>query len=283
MFGFTNLYSGLDFGLGVTDFGFATGPIGGTQPPGGGGTEGPGFHIVSSDSSGNFQPQPFDLTAVDYSGSSVTNSYDYLTAASGNPNGLQMNVNYMVWLDISNANTMQNIVGGITNTINEPVYSMWLQKQGDSSRTLLFSGSHGDRDYSTAGQNSDFPTPYLNKVFVSIATENIANFDNGSFFATNNMIVLDDFYLSKSGYDSTIPRLFDLSSIVPRECQRDHHLAFAWLVVPNQYVLGSAHVQPDPPTWVTLTNGLPSGGDTTSFTDNTVGTNDTMFYRIAWP
>jgi hypothetical protein len=37
------------------------------------------------------------------------------------------------------------------------------------------------------------------------------------------------------------------------------------------------------PVWTTLTNGLPSGGDFTSYTDKTVGSAPTAFYQITWP
>jgi len=37
------------------------------------------------------------------------------------------------------------------------------------------------------------------------------------------------------------------------------------------------------PTWTTLTSGLPSGGDSTSFTDYTLGSSGSAFYRIVWP
>ena len=293
------LYSGLDFVMGVTDFGFATGPIGGSQPPGGGGSVGPGFHILQYDSSGSYQPTPWDLTADDYSGSAVTNSYDYLTAGNGNPNGLETNVTYYCWLDISNNDTMQNIVPGnppTTNTINEPLYSLWIQKEGDPSRTQLFSNFHGDRDYSTAGQNNDNPTPYLNKVYLSVATENLLNGDNGAFFATNNMILSDDFYLSKSGYDGTIPRLFNIQAVAlgtttivtPTSTNTVPSATIHWeslgsMFQTNTYSVLRTFSLAGTPVWTTLTNGLPSGGDFTSFTDTTIGNAPVAFYRISWP
>lgn len=282
---YTSIYSGLDFALGVTDFGFATGPQAGTQPPGGGGTYGPGLHILQSDSTGDYQPQAWDLTANDYSGptSTVTNTYDYLTAANGNPNGLQTNVTYYCWLDISNNNTSQIISGGTTNTQNEPLYSLWIEPQGASSRTLLFSNFSGDRSYSTAGQNSDNPTPYLNKVYVSVASENILNSDNGAFFATNNMILVDDFYLSTNGFDGTIPRLLNLNSIV----RNPANAVIQWESLGSMFQTNTYSVQRtlslNPASWVILTNGLPSGGDFTSFTDTTVGNAQTAFYRVTWP
>lgn len=279
---FTSIYSGLDFGVGLTDFGFATGPLGGLQPPGGG-SVGPGFKILQYDSTGFFQPTAWDLKADDYDGSTstVTNSFDYLTAGTGDPNGLLTNVTYYCWLDVSNNNTSQLISGGTTNTQNEPLYSLWIQKQGDPGRTQLFSGFHGDRNWSTAGQNSDNPSPYLDKVFVSVGTENILNSEYGSFFATNDMILVDDFYLSANGYNATVPRLFNITSVV----RNPANAIVTWESLGSMLQINTYSVQRtfslNPASWTTLTNGLPSGGDFTSFTDSNVG--QKAFYRITWP
>jgi hypothetical protein len=285
--GTTYLYSGLDLGLGLTDFGFATGPLGGTQPPGTGGTYGPGFRIVQYDPSGNYGPAPFDLKATDYDGSSsaYTNGYDYLTdAVNGNTNGLMTNANYYCWLDVSNDNTHGVINGGVTNTVQEPVFSLWIQKQGDATRTLLFSGFHGDRNYANDGVNSDNITPYLNKVFMSVSSEAFQNGDNGAFFATNNMVLLDDFYLSVNGYNATIPRLFNLTSIAQAA---NGNVTINWeslgsLFQTNTYTV-QRKINLTDATWTTLQTGVVSGGDTTSFTDTTVSGNTRAFYRITWP
>lgn len=277
-----NLYSGMDFAFGLTDFGFATGPLGGLQPPGTAGVTGPGFHIVRYDSVTAYQPTPFDLTAADYNGtnSSYNAGYDYLTSA--NTNGLSQNANYMVWLDISNDNTHAIVNGTVTNTANEPVFSMWLQKQGDVSRTLLFSGFHGNRDYSTYGQNSDFPTPYLSKLFTSMASENFGNGDYGAFFETNNMLLVDDFYISTNGYDSSIPRLFNISAV----SRSGGNATITFNSLGSLFQTNTYSVQRTlslhPSSWVTITNGLPSGGDVTTFTDTTAPA-PVAFYRISWP
>lgn len=277
------IYSGIDFALGLTDWGFATGPLPGQQPPGANGTLGPGFHIVRYDSSRAYGATPFDLTAADWNGTnnSYNAGYDYL--ASVNTNGLQQNANYMVWLDVSNDNTHSVINGGVTTTLNEPVFSMWLQKQGDPGPTLLFSGFHGDRTNGAAGCGFCDITPYLNKIFCSIGTENFTNGDYGAFFETNNMLVLDDFYLSKNGYNHTIPRLFQIASTV----RGSTNATITWYSLGSLFQTNSYTVQRTfrlvDPVWITLTNGLPSGGDLTSFTDYTVGPSDTAFYRIVWP
>jgi hypothetical protein len=275
------IVSGMDFVAGVTDFGFATGPVGGggTAGVGSGGSYGPGFHIVRQDA--NYFASPFDLTAVDYSGSAVTNSYSYLTSVDAN--GLMTNVNYMVWLDISNNYTAENISGGVTNTINMPLYSLWLQKPGDTSRTLLFSGYHGDRDFSQYGINSDFPNNNLNKVFVSMAAEAFQTGDLGAFFETNNMILVDDFYLSSGGLNGTIPRLLSLQSIV----RGGSSATITWNSLGSLFQTNTYSVQRtfslSPASWTTLATGVPSGGDTTTYTDSTVGSATQAYYRISWP
>jgi hypothetical protein len=282
-------YSGLDLGLGLTDFGFATGPLGKTSPPGTGGTVGPGFHLVRYDPSGGYMLTAFDLTAADYDGATSTynTGYDYLTdAVNGSPNGLMTNVNYYCWLDVSNDNTHGVVNGGVTNTLQEPMFSLWIQKQGDPTRTLLFSGFHGDRNYALDGQNSDNMTPFLNKVFMSISTEEIqGGVDlDGAFFATNNMVLLDDFYLSANGYDATIPRLFNLTSIVQAA---NGNVTINWeslgsLFQTNTYTV-QRKINLNDSTWTTLQTGVASGGDNTSFTDTTANGNTHAFYRISWP
>src|SRR5208337_2293176 len=102
-----------------------------------------------------------------------------------------------------------------TNTAQEPRFSFWIQAQGATSRTLLFSNFYGDRNYANNGLNSDNMTPYLNKVFMSVCSQAFQNGDNGAFFGTNNVnsILVDDFYLSANGYAASIPRLFNLTAI----------------------------------------------------------------------
>ena len=285
--GTVNFYSGLDLGIGLTDFGFSTGPLGGSQPTNAG-LVGPGFRIVNYDASGSYGPTPYDLEAFDWDGAGTltyTNSYDYLTdAVNGNPNGLLTNVNYYCWLDVSNDNTHAVINGSVTNTVQEPVFSLWIQKQGDPGRTLLFSGFHGNRDYSQDGVNNDNMSPFLNKMFASVGSEAIQSGDNGAFIATNNMVLLDDFYLSTNGYNGTIPRLFNLTAISQAA---NGNVTINWeslgsLFQTNTYTV-QRKVNLTDSTWSTLQTGVVSGGDNTSFTDTTVSGNTHAFYRITWP
>jgi len=279
-----HIYSGLDFKLGVTDYGFATGPLAGANPPNNV-TLGPGIHISRYDPTGYAQV-PFDLEADNFNGSSVVNSYSYIAdTTNGSASGLQMNVNYMAWLDVSNNNTyaVYNYNNGVGYTTNEPVYGLWLQAQGQAEPVQLFSGYGGDRDFDSYGCNFCGAVPYLNKIFVSVGNESFTNGDYGAFFETNNMIVLDDFYLSKTGYDHTIPRLFQIASIT----RGATNTTISWYSLGSLFQANTYTVQRKfnltDPTWTTLTSGLPSGGDTTSFTDTTSGPGGTAFYRICWP
>ena len=285
--GTTPLHSGMDLGIGLTDFGFATGPLGGASPPGSGGTYGPGFHIVQYDSSGNYGITPFDLTAANYNGTNYVTGYDYIAdTVNGNTNGLLTNVNYYCWLDVSNDNTHAVTDGSTyTNTAQEARFSLWIQQQGATSRTLLFSNFYGDRNYANNGLNSDNMTPYLNKVFASVGAEAIQNGDNGAFIATNNMVLLDDFYLSANGYNGTIPRLFNLNSIAKAA---NGNVTITWeslgsLFQTNTYTVQRTLSMSAPVTWTTLQTGVISGGDFTSYTDTTVSPNTMAFYRITWP
>jgi hypothetical protein len=289
--GTTNLYSGLDLGIGITDFGFATGPLGGSQPPNAG-LVGPGFRIVNYDASGNYGLVPYDLEAFNWTNGAAGGTsdgyaagYDYLTdTVNGNANGLMTNVNYYCWLDVSNDNTHAVVNGTITNTVQEARFALWIQAQGASSRTLLFSNFYGNRDYSQNGLNNDNMSPYLNKVFASVGTEAFQSGDNGAFFATNNMVLLDDFYMSTNGYNGTIPRLFNLTSIAKAA---GGNVTIKWESLGSLFQTNTYSVQRklniNDPSWTTLTNGLPSGGDFTSFTDSTIGSANNAFYRITWP
>jgi hypothetical protein len=291
--GGTPLLSGLDLGIGLTDSGFPAGPLGGLQPPNSG-TVGPGIKIVNYDASGSYGLVPYNLEAANYTNGAAAGTadgyaagYNYINdTVNGNANGLMTNVNYYCWLDVSNDNTHGVVNGTITNTFQEARYSLWIQAQGASSRTLLFSNFFGNRDYSQNGINNDNMTPYLNKVFASVGSEAIQNGDNGAFFGTNNVnsVLLDDFYLSVNGYNGTIPRLFNLTAISQAA---NGNVTIKWESLGSLFQTNTYSVQRkiniNDPSWTTLTSGLPSGGDFTSYTDTTVSPNIHAFYRITWP
>jgi hypothetical protein len=186
----------------------------------------------------------------------------------------------MLWMDIENRSTGYD--PGTSSTTNMPLYSVYLQKPGDLTRTLLFSGFHGNRNFgapTNLGPNQ--ATSPLDKFFVNMGTESILTSTPGAYFETN-MIVIDDIYLSKSGVNSTVPRLFDITSIV----KNPGSVSLTWnslgsLYGTNTYTI-QRKLQVTDPTWTTL-GTIPSGGATTTYTDTTIGSGSSAYYRIAWP
>jgi hypothetical protein len=278
------LLSDMDFGVGVSDYGFL-GPSAGLGYYGGtGGGLGPYFSIIRN-SQDTFAGAPFNLFAPDRNEAdgTTTNTFNYTNIVAS---GLDTNVNYMVWMDIENYNThsVTNGSTGFSNTVNEAQYSVWLQKQGDPTRTLLFNNFHGNRDYITMNTVNDTPSPILDKVFFNIGSEDITATppaERGAYFGTN-MIAIDDIYISKSGVNGTVPRLFDITSIV----KGSSSITLKWDSLGSMFGTTTYQIQRSAtlvnPTWTTLAT-IPSGGSTTSYTDSTIGSADTAFYRIVWP
>lgn len=280
----TVLVSDLDFCVGLSDYGFL-GPSGGLGYYGGtGGGFGPYFSLIRN-SGGLFAGAPFDLFAPDTADPADTNTagtFSYV--ASVDPNGLQTNVNYLVWMDIWNRDTHAGedpVNPGTTNTLQQAQYSVWLQKQGEPSRTLLFTNFHGNRNYVGFNPVNDDPTPVLDKVYFNVGSQSIVNAAAGAYTATN-MIAIDDIYLSKSGVNSTIPRLFEITSIV----KGTSNVTLNWNSLGSLFATTTYTIQRklnlDDPNWTSLAT-IPSGGETTTYVDNTVGANSSAFYRIVWP
>ena len=272
------VYSDMDASIGISDYNWYVGPEGAGAPSVSLLTKGPFVRFVRTTSGGYAQPEPFDLRAYDYNGTSTASIYSY--RASVNAAGLETNVNYMLWMDIQNRNT-----GYDTNTsmtTNMPLYSVYLQKQGDATRTLLFSGFRGNRDFapSTDPFGPNQATPFLNKFFANMGPQSFLNGVPGAYFETN-MIAIDDIYISKNGFESSIPKLFDVTSIV----RNPDSVTIAWnslgsLFQTNTYtVLRNTQTSE---TWTPI-GTVASGGDTTTFTDDSPPTGDAVYYRISWP
>ena len=142
-------------------------------------------------------------------------SYSYLTDTNtGDTNGLEVGKVYSVWIDIQNNDA--EVAGGLQSggmQTNGAYYTVWLQREDWPGRTNLFqfitatnSGAGvgyptgvlvSDRDDSTA-DNIEGPTDQtINNLFLAASTA-IAPTET-------NMLRFDDFYLSKSGFNSTVP------------------------------------------------------------------------------
>jgi len=276
----TPLWSDIDFNTGITDSGLI-GPFGTLNSSGQPYTAniGPQLKIYRS-SGGLFDGSgKFSIYAGDYNGTNlaVGASFDYLTAVDAN--GLQTNENYNVWMTVTDDNTHLVVNGdGTSNDVQLATYSVWLQKQG-SAPTNLFSNYHGNRDYVDFNLQ-DIPSTTLNKVFVDIGDEDITAVAPGAYIGTN-MIAVDDFYISKSGADLTVPRLFDITSVT----KDTSGVTIKWDSLGSLWGTNTYTIQRTTsltnPSWNKV-GQIPSGGASTSFTDATAGA-DTSFYRISWP
>jgi hypothetical protein len=121
---------------------------------------------------------------------------DWLLAARNIPysartfdtNVLQVGSVYNVWIDVT------NVFIGDRGYENMDTYSVYLQKEGDPVRTLVFENFISDRDLGISDPLAGgFPTDEINRVFLG------GNSDPDSAW-------FDDFYLSKGGYNATVPR-----------------------------------------------------------------------------
>jgi hypothetical protein len=141
---------------------------------------GPAVRPTVNDPSQN--PGDWLLAAVNMPASSPT----YATEI------LQTDAVYMVWIDVT------NVFIGDRAFENMDVFSVHLQKEGDESRTTLFENFVSDRNLTLDDPlTGGLPTDNLNRLYLCGVGADSALFD--------------DFYLSKSGYNSTVPRPFGYS------------------------------------------------------------------------
>jgi len=134
------------------------------------------------------------------------NTNDWLLAARNVPysavtfdtNVLATNVVYSVWIDVTNV-----FIGDRIYPDNYDMFSVYIQKDGDPSRTCVFTNYTSDRDLLLSDPlTGGLPTENLTRIFLGA--------NNASESA-----LYDDFYLSKSGYNATIPRVFGYGGLAP--------------------------------------------------------------------
>jgi hypothetical protein len=100
---------------------------------------------------------------------------------------------YDVWIDITNAPMNDPVAGFVPDT-----FSVYLQKEGDPSRTVVFDSYESDRDPTYVDVILGSMQPSLNELIVA-----------GDDAAVSAMF--DDFYLSSGAYLASVPRAFGAS------------------------------------------------------------------------
>ncbi|MCS7336812.1 MAG: hypothetical protein NZ739_01030, partial [Verrucomicrobiae bacterium] len=187
------------------------------------------------------------------------------------PNGLETNRGYYVWMDIQNLETVVDPENQVIS--NKDVYSVWIMREGETTRTLIASNFLSDRDY--------LNIPAWQTVYPALQEIGVSILDT---YIDTNMIVIDDFYISKAGFESSVPRLFEIRSIVRTASAvtlRWNSLgALApWANGPVYKVERATSLTN--PNW-TIIGTVPTRGDVTTFTDTNPPAG-MAFYRIRWP
>jgi hypothetical protein len=132
------------------------------------------------------------------------NPGDWLIAARDRSSGrtfdtnvLQLGAVYSVWIDVTNVFLNDRAPG------NEDLFSVHLQKEGDPSRITIIADYVSDRDLLfDDALTGGLPTDNLGRIVLG------GNSDPES-------ALFDDFYLSKSGYNSSVPRSFGYGGPAP--------------------------------------------------------------------
>ncbi len=246
-----------------------------------GGNNGPSIRIIrSSGGAGG----PIDLTAPNGVGNAL-GEYSYLADSEHNPTGegLQTGVVYKVWMDVENRPF--DVVAGVQN--GGDLYSLYIQREGDATRTNLFQGLLSDRDAVNIDSVLGAPTPDLTELY----------FDVNNLVAPQgtNTVLLDDFFLSASGFNSGTP--VPASSFVPGSTPVEIRLsavsynfgttslALSWSAEAGKTYTVEKRASLSSGNWATVVASYPNGGataGTVSFTD-TSATGATGFYRISSP
>lgn len=133
------------------------------------------------------------------------NPGDWLLAARNGPGSarifdttvLEPGVVYSIWID------MTNVFLDDRGLEDADVFSVHIQKEGDPTRTTVFADFLSDRDLVVDDPlTGGVPTDGLSRLFLGGNSE-------------TDSALFDDFYLSKSGYNSTVPRPFGYSVVLP--------------------------------------------------------------------
>jgi hypothetical protein len=136
----------------------------------------------------------------------VQNPGDYQFAARDIPyslltydtNVLQVDAVYNVWIDVTNV-----FMGDRSYPGHEDMFSVYIQKEGDPARTCIFTNFTSDRDNGVSDPlTGGYPTDPLTRIYLA---------GNRSTLCA----LFDDFYLSKTGYNATIPRAFGYTGPAP--------------------------------------------------------------------
>jgi hypothetical protein len=123
------------------------------------------------------------LGARNFPGSAI----DYVGSQPEPQIALESGGVYNVWMDITNAPMGE---------LAYDTFTVYIQKEGGSPRTVLFQDYSSDRDFFAIDPVLGGMTPVLDKLVVMGNSATLS-------------AVFDDFYLSTSGYNATVPKAYN--------------------------------------------------------------------------
>lgn len=189
------------------------------------------------------------------------------------PDAIQPGSAYRIWIDIDNRPF--DVQGGVQN--DGDIFSVHIQKEGDASRTTLFTDYLADRDAVTIDPVFGAPATNLTHLFFSAI---------GANQGTNN-VLFDDFYISNGAINSTVP--VAASTFVridpPVEIkvsgvsfdQAGKSVSFSWTSTAGaKYSVLKASAITGP--WTTVVATVTATGASSTYNDTSI--TGTGFYRI---
>lgn len=172
---------------------------------------------------------------------------------------------YNVWIDVTNDTIASN-----------DLFSVYVQEQGATSRTLLFRDLRGDRD--PVADETGPVQPTLNKVFFALMNLNQGQ-DN---------LLIDDLFLSRGEYLDTVPTApgaFAQNILLSEPGSVSGGFTFSWNSQAGvTYTVRAKANLADP--WQILATNYPAGGATgpvTSYTDSPLVTPQGFYQAVAEP
>jgi hypothetical protein len=231
---------------------------------------------------------PIDLQSFNGPAASLGN-YSYLSdSVNGDPAGLKKSTVYNVWIDMAVGPVIVNTNSTPPQT-NQTVYSVYIATNGAPSRAELFTNFTSDADYINFDPTAGIPGTNYDRIFIT---------HDGTYFGTNN-VLLDDFYISTNGFNSTVPvaaSTFNPSSPITIALLGGGTNLLYTPGSPPSVTLTWKDTGCGPytvlrklsltdPGWTTVQSAIAnSGGPTTSYTDLSLTAADTnAFYRITSP
>jgi hypothetical protein len=243
-----------------------------------GGNNGPTIRLFRNDPAGG----PINITANNGVNGTL-GTYSFVDDTAHNPSGLGLATGkvYNFWMDIQNRPF--DVVGGVQN--GGDLYSLYMQKEGDPVRTLLFQDYLSDRDAVAIDPVLGAPGPTLTHLFFCANDQTAPQ--------GTNTVLFDDFFLSANGILATTP--VPASSFVPL-AERPNITAsvydraagsftLTWTAQAGQTYTVHKRSSLVAGSWTPVVTGYPSGGatgGTVTFTDTAAG-GSASFYQISAP